>query len=57
MIFIVMACALFLLPNLAAGLEKGSRLLFAGIMLVYGLFRFSTFWIEYKQISNEDNNR
>lgn len=52
-LFIGLAIAMFVLPSLVQGLEKNTRIGFAVLLLVYGLFRISTFFAEYKRLNNE----
>ena len=53
LIFVFFAGAIFLMPSLIQGLSDSSRKLFAGVLLAYGIFRFVTFYMEYKQRSDD----
>jgi hypothetical protein len=53
LIFIVFAIAIWVAPSLTAGLTSGMRIAFAALLTFYGLFRFVTFYNEYRQQNNE----
>ncbi|MCW5907028.1 MAG: hypothetical protein KIS94_04160 [Chitinophagales bacterium] len=53
LLFLGLAVAMFVSPNLVQGLEKSTRITFAVLLLVYGLFRLSTFFVEYKRLNDE----
>jgi hypothetical protein len=48
-LFLALGVAMFVVPSFIQGLEKGTRVAFAVLLLIYGLFRFSTFYVEYKR--------
>ncbi len=50
MIFTGFALALFFMPSLSSGLGDGTARLFAGLLLLYGLYRLFTFYADYKNI-------
>lgn len=53
-LFLGLAIAMFVVPSFINGLDKGTRLGFAFLLLVYGGFRLSTFYVEYKRRDDEE---
>jgi len=52
-IFFFFSLAIYFMPNLTLGFTDGSRLMFAALLFVYSLFRFYTFYAEYKSHGDE----
>ena len=52
LIFISFALAILFLPNLTVGLSNSMRIAFAALMAFYGLFRFTTFYNDFKHIND-----
>ena len=52
-LFVGLAIAMFVVPSFINGLDNGTRLGFAFLLLIYGAFRFSTFYIEYNRKEDE----
>jgi hypothetical protein len=53
LLFVGLSLAMFFAPTFINGLDKGTRIGFAFLLLIYGLFRLSTFYIEYNRKSDE----
>jgi hypothetical protein len=53
LLFTSLSLAMFLVPTFINGLDKGTRIGFAFLLLIYGLFRLSTFYVEYNRRDNE----
>lgn len=53
-LFISMAAMVLLVPSIMSGVAQSTRALSAGLIGVYGLFRLVTFFIEYKQVKDEE---
>ena len=54
LIFFFFSLSIAFLPNLTIGFTDSSRLMFAGLLFVYSLFRFYTFYAEYKSYEDEE---
>jgi hypothetical protein len=52
-IFIAFAIAIWIVPSLTAGLTSGMRTAFAVLLTFYGLFRFATFYNEFRRGNDE----
>lgn len=52
-IFIGLAAFIFFAPNLTVGGDKSMGNIFAALLLAYGIYRFATFYFEYKNIRND----
>lgn len=53
-LFISMAAMIFFVPSITGGMAQGTRNMIGGFIAAYGLFRLFTFFIEYKQIKDEE---
>ena len=53
MMFLVLAIAILFVPSLTIGFTDGLRYGFAGLLVMYGLFRLFTFYSEYKRMEDE----
>ncbi len=53
LIFISFGIAVFAIPSLTAGITTTMRTGFAGMLTVYGLFRFWTFYMDIKGMDDE----
>ncbi len=49
LIFLAFGMALLLMPSLTEGMSLSTKNTFAVVLLAYGLFRFATFYMEYKR--------
>jgi hypothetical protein len=49
LVFIAMGVVLILIPSVTNGADVNTRLLFGSLMLIYGGYRFLTFWWEFKK--------
>lgn len=54
LVFIAMGLVLILVPSVTNGADVNTRLLFGSLMLIYGGYRFFTFWAEYKRAKQEE---
>lgn len=54
LVFISMAAMIFFVPAIMGGVAKSTRTLSAALIGAYGLFRLFTFFIEYKQVKDEE---
>ncbi len=52
-LFIVLALILFFAPSLAYGIKEKTKDLFSFLLLLYGFFRLSTFYVEYNRKDDE----
>jgi len=54
LVFIAMGAVLILVPSVSNGVDFNTRLLFGALMLIYGGYRFLTFWWEFKKAKQEE---
>jgi hypothetical protein len=52
-IFLVFGAAIFLVPAISQGLGNGTKTGFGLLLLGYGVFRFFTFYLDYKKPQDE----
>lgn len=53
-LFLTIGLVIFFLPSLLGQIEDSKRLLIAAFIGGYGLFRLVTFYVEYKQVKNDE---
>jgi len=53
-LFASLGVIIFFSPKLIYGLSDSSRMLFAGLLVLYAAFRFFTFYTEYKNLRDEE---
>ena len=53
LLFFLLAVAILFDPSLTKGMEKNMRYGFAALLILYSLFRFGTFYMEYKRYKDE----
>lgn len=56
-VFIGIGLAILYVPSLTNGASVNTRITFAALTLVYGSYRFLTFWLEYKKAKKEEGVR
>lgn len=54
LLFVSIAFAIFFIPSLLGDVDDSKKLLFTIFVGGYGLFRLVTFYVEYKQMKNEE---
>lgn len=54
LVFLSIALAVYFIPSLLGNVDEGKRTLAAVFIGAYGLFRIVTFYVEYKQVQNEE---
>jgi len=54
LVFIAMGAVLILVPSVSNGVDLNTRLLFGILLLIYGGYRFLTFWWEFKKAKQEE---
>ncbi len=54
LVFLSIGLAIIYIPSITNGADANTRLLFGGLMLVYGSYRFFTFWVEFKKARKEE---
>jgi hypothetical protein len=50
LLFVALGAAIVSFPRFIDGLDIKTRYLFAGLLILYGIFRLGTFYAEYKSI-------
>lgn len=53
LLFTILGLVILLSPDFAGGLSDMTRMGFAGLMILYGLFRLVTFYLELKNTGDE----
>lgn len=53
-IFLVFGASVFLIPSLSEGLSPNIKIGFGLLLLFYGIFRFITFYFEYKRLGKDE---
>jgi hypothetical protein len=53
LIFFFLSIALVVNPSLTGGLTDNTRWMLGGVMMLYALFRFYSFYAEYKSYGDE----
>lgn len=51
--FFALALVILFIPSITGNLDDNTRYAFAGVLIVYALFRFGTFYAEFKRDSDE----
>jgi hypothetical protein len=49
LVFAGIGLAIIYIPSITNGADANTRLLFGALMLIYGSYRFLTFWWEYNK--------
>ncbi|MBX2904347.1 MAG: hypothetical protein KF872_12435 [Chitinophagales bacterium] len=49
LVFIGIGLAIIYVPSITNGADTNTRVLFGALMLIYGSYRFLTFWWEYQK--------
>lgn len=52
-LFLALALVIIFVPKFTQGLEKSTRIAFSALLVLYGLFRLSTFYVEYNRKGDE----
>jgi hypothetical protein len=53
LVFISFAAAVWIVPSITAGISESNRHIFAALLVFYAIFRFYTFYNEFRQVDNE----
>jgi cytochrome c biogenesis protein CcdA len=55
LVFIGLGLCIIYVPSITNGADVNTRLLFGALMIIYGSYRFLTFWWEYKKIKRGED--
>lgn len=55
LVFIAFSLAMFFIPQLGNGLNENTKAIFAGLLLLYGLYRLVTFYLDYRNIKDDSH--
>ncbi len=57
LLLVGLALAIIFFPQIVGNADKATRNTFAGLMIIYGLFRLATFYADYQNVRREEDEQ